>query len=94
MPIERIYRGELQRDDGKLVAKDVSLAMLSEDNDNSLADARGTISVLDDPAFARRYSPGRFVFVSTYDREEKIDVFILDANGACLAFSVNAKSLA
>lgn len=81
----------LQRDDGVLIARGASLTMFSEANDN-LGEIRGTLSVFDDPAFARRYAQKRFVFVSAYDPEDKIDVFILDAKGACIAFPVGSNS--
>jgi len=86
MPGERICRGVLQKDDGRLVSRGVSLAITSDDDQNELADIRGTISVFDDPGFARRYTQNRLIFVSAYDPDDKIDVFILDANGACIAF--------
>lgn len=86
MPAERVCRGVLQKDDGRLVSREVSLAITTDDDQNRLADVRGTISVFDDPGFARRYTQKRVIFVSAYDPEDKIDVFILDANGACIAF--------
>lgn len=91
MLAERICRGVLQRDDGLLVARGVSLSMVSDAEQTGLADVRGTICVFDDPAFARRYTQKRFVFVSAFDPEDKIDVFILDANGACIAFPLASK---
>jgi hypothetical protein len=86
---ERISRGAFQRDDGALIARDVCLAISGESDAPGSSDIRGTVTVFDDPGFARRYAQKRLVFVSTYDPDEKIDVFILDANGTCIAFPIS-----
>jgi hypothetical protein len=75
-----------------LIATDVCLAISGESDAPGSSDIRGTVTVFDDPGFARRYAQKRLVFVSTYDPNEKIDVFILDANGTCIAFPVGPQS--
>ena len=51
-----------------------------------LGDIKSTLTVHDDSAFSRRYIGKRFVFVSSFDPDYKVEVFIVGADGACIAF--------
>jgi hypothetical protein len=53
-----------------------------------LGDIKSTLAVHDDPAFARWYIGKRFVFVSTHDPGEKLEIYIVAADGTCVAFPV------
>ena len=53
-----------------------------------LGDIKSTVAVHDDPAFARRHIGERLVFVSAFDPDDKVEIYIVDANGACIAFPV------
>jgi hypothetical protein len=94
MSTDRVSKGVLKRDDGLLVARGANLWFSVSENQTALSDVRGTLTVFDDPGFARRYSQKRLTFVSAFDPDERMDVFILDANGACIAFPAEAKGQA
>jgi len=54
-------------------------------------DITGTLTVQDDPMFAKRHLGKRFEFVSSFDPDERTEIFIVGEDGACLAFPM-AKS--
>ena len=83
-----ICSGSLQREDGFEIASVVTLSMLIRDEPHGLGDIKGMIAVHNDPTFAGRNVGKRFVFMSTFDPDDKVEVFIVDANGACVAFPV------
>ena len=89
MGVEMVMsRGLLQRDDGLCIAKAATLTMSAAQDAQGLGDVRATLSVPDDPMFARRNLRKRFIFVSACDPERRADVFVMDVNGACIAFAV------
>ena len=60
--------------------------MMSGEESPGAGDIKSTLNVYDDPAFAKRYIGKRFVFVSAHDPGEKIEIYIVAADGACVAF--------
>ena len=70
------------------MARGVTLSMMVGQEPLVLGDIRSTLTVHDDPAFARRYIGKRFVFVSAFDPDDKVEVFIVAADGTCIAFPV------
>jgi hypothetical protein len=80
--------GTLLREDGLTMAKGVMLTMMIGQEPHGLGDIKGTLMVHDDPEFARRHAGKRLVFVSMFNPEEKVEVFVVGADGACLAFPV------
>jgi hypothetical protein len=86
--METVCSGNLQREDGLDVATGVTLSMNAGEDPHGLGDIRAVIAVHDNPEFARRYVGKRFVFVSAFDPAYKVEVFILGADGACIAFPV------
>lgn len=81
-----VSRGLLQCDDGLCIAKTVTLAMNAPPDAPGISDIRATLSVHDDPMFARRNLRKRFIFVSAFDPGQRIEIFVIDAGGACIAF--------
>jgi hypothetical protein len=88
MLTDTICSGALQREDGLCMARGVTLSMMVGQEPPVLGDIRAVLAVHDDPAFARRYVGKRFVFVSAFDPDENVEVFIVGADGACVAFPV------
>jgi hypothetical protein len=70
------------------MATGVTLSMMVGQEPLVLGDIKSTLTVRDDSAFARRYIGKRFVFVSALDPDYKVEVFIVGADGACIAFPV------
>jgi len=83
---DMVFAGALEREDGLCMAKGVTLSMLVGQEPHGLGDIKSTLTVHDDPAFARRYIGKRFVFVSAHDPGEKIEIYIVAADGTCVAF--------
>jgi hypothetical protein len=88
MPTDLICSGSLQREDGSEIASVVTLSILIGQEPHGLGDIKGVIAVHNDPTFAGRNIGKRFVFVSAFDADDKMEVFIVDAAGACVAFPV------
>ena len=84
--MDMVCAGALQREDGLFMARGVTLSMLVGPEPHGLGDIKSTLTVHDDPAFARRYVGKRFVFVSAHDPGEKIEIYIVAADGTCIAF--------
>ena len=91
MPQDVISKGFLQREDGLCIAKGVTLSM-NGGAEQGPGDVRATLAVHDDPMFARRNLRKRFVFVSSFDRDHQVEIFVIDANGACIAFPLKKSS--
>ena len=83
---DMVCSGALEREDGLCMARGVTLSMLVGQEPQGLGDIKSTLTVHDDPAFARRYIGKRFVFVSAHDPAEKIEIYIVAADGTCIAF--------
>jgi hypothetical protein len=86
MLTDTICSGALEREDGLFMARGVTLSMMTGQEPPVLGDIKSTLTVYDDPAFARRYVGKRFVFVSAHDPDYRVEVFIVGADGACIAF--------
>jgi hypothetical protein len=82
-----VCSGALQREDGFCMSRSATLSMMVG-QEHGLGDIKSTLTVHDDPAFARRYIGKRFVFVSAHDSDDKIEIYIVAADGACIAFPV------
>ena len=85
---DTICSGALQREDGLFMARGVTLSMMVGQEPHGVGDIRSTLAVHDDPAFARRHIGRRFVFVSNYDPDDRIEIYIVAADGTCVAFPV------
>jgi hypothetical protein len=88
MPTDLICRGSLQREDASEIASVVTLSRLTGHELDGLGDIKGVIAVYNDPTFAGRNVGKRFVFMSAFDPDDKVEIFIVDATGACVAFPV------
>lgn len=86
MLTDTTFSGVLQREDGLCVATGVTLSMMVGQEPPRLGDIKNTLTVHDDPEFARRHIGKRFVFVSVHDPGDKVEVFVVGADGACVAF--------
>jgi hypothetical protein len=84
--LDTVCSGVLRHDDGSDVATRVTLSMMVGQESHCLGDIKSTLTVHDDPAFAKRCVGKRFVFVSAHDSDDKIELFIVAADGTCIAF--------
>ena len=83
---DMVCAGALEREDGLCMARGVTLSMMSGEESPGAGDIKSTLTVHDDPAFSRRHIGQRFVFVSAHDPGEKVEVYIVAADGTCIAF--------
>ncbi len=86
--MDMVCCGVLQQEDGLDIARGVTLSMNAGEDAHGLGDTRAVLAVHNDPAFARDFVGKRFVFVSAFDRDERVEVFIVAADGACIAFPI------
>jgi hypothetical protein len=81
-----VATGALQSENGLDVATGVTLSMNAGEDPHGLGDIRAVLAVHDNPAFTRRYVGKRFVFVSAHDPDDRTELYIVGADGACIAF--------
>lgn len=84
MKIPVTCAGVLRKENGLVLARGVTVSLLVNTETFGIGNLQAECRVYDDPAFGRRHTGDKFVFIPSHDPKLEFWLRVIDAKGTCV----------